>query len=111
MKLVAAGGDIVATITSPLSVTAGLGYQFLPCSFQTVTRTYQTRIEWLDSSGTPVRTRWQSWAGRTAEWLASSMGDLAPDGAVAAPSELHRPGRTCRRSLVSGPSRAGAWAG
>jgi hypothetical protein len=83
MKLVAAGGDIVATITNPIGVTAGLGYQFLPCSFQTVARTYQTRIEWLDSSGTPVRTRWQSWTGRTTGWLAGSMGDLTPDGAVA----------------------------
>ncbi|MEU1200119.1 hypothetical protein ABZ446_28390 [Streptomyces sp. NPDC005813] len=85
LKLVADGtATLTATVTVPVDVTGGLGYQFVPCSSQSVARTYQTRIEWLDAAGTVVRKRWSSWIGRTTGWLASGLGDLAPDTAVAA---------------------------
>ncbi|MDH6625731.1 hypothetical protein M2271_003542 [Streptomyces sp. LBL] len=83
MKLVAGGGDVVATITTPVTgIVEGLGYQFAPCLYQTIARTYQTRIEWLNSAGDAVRTRWQSWASSPGGWRAPAMGDLAPEGAA-----------------------------
>ncbi|MFE0326329.1 hypothetical protein ACFW08_05870 [Streptomyces sp. NPDC058960] len=84
LKLTASGGDMVATLAVPVGASPGQNYQFTPCSLQPNASTYQTRIEWLDTSGTVVRTRWQTWAGRTGSWLLGSMGDLAPDNAVAA---------------------------
>ncbi|MEU7243416.1 hypothetical protein [Streptomyces sparsogenes] len=82
MKMTASGGDLVAALAVPVGVTPGLGYQFAPCIYSSATRVYQTRIEWLDNTGTPVRTRWQSWSGRSGAWLVGSMGDLAPANAV-----------------------------
>jgi hypothetical protein len=86
LKMVAAGGtSMVATMTVPIGgVQEGYGYQFAPCLVEPYDRTYQTRIEWLDSSGAALRTRWQTWIGHTGAWLIGTMGDLAPDGAVAA---------------------------
>lgn len=84
LAMTATGGDIVAVISTPVPVNSTFGYQFVPCSLQPTERTYRTRIEWLDADGEAIRTRWQSWAGRTNGWLASPMSDLAPDGAVAA---------------------------
>lgn len=84
LKLVGTGGDMVAAVATPVPVTAGVGYEFRPCSRQTAEGRYQTRIDWLDAGGDTVRSRWQTWEGRTGSWLLSSMGDLAPDGAVAA---------------------------
>jgi hypothetical protein len=83
LRLEATGGDMTAVVTAPIPATPGIGYQFMPRSLGTE-RIYQTRIEWLDGTGEAIRTRWQSWAGRTGGWLASPMADLAPDGAVAA---------------------------
>lgn len=93
LKMVAAGGDMVATVTAPITgIQEGLGYQFAPCVLETVARTYQTRIEWLNSAGDAIRTRWQSWTGSTGSWLVGTMGDLAPDGAVSARLSLIVPG-------------------
>ncbi|MFF1625565.1 hypothetical protein [Streptomyces sp. NPDC058272] len=83
LKLVATGGDITVSTTTSV-VTGGLGYQFVPCVWRSSTRSYLTRVEWLDSAGAPIRTRWQGWVGQSSAWLASAMGDLAPDGAVSA---------------------------
>ncbi|MEV4037723.1 hypothetical protein [Streptomyces umbrinus] len=83
MKLVGTGGDIVVTSTV-YGVQPGVGYQFVACTLKPGDRVYQTRIEWLNSAGEPVRTRWQSWAGSTGVWLAGAMGDLAPDDAETA---------------------------
>ncbi|MEV5319161.1 hypothetical protein AB0K92_16150 [Streptomyces sp. NPDC052687] len=85
LKLVASGGDLVATATVPTGkVTASLGYQFGPCVYKPASRIYQTRIEWLNAAGEAIRTRWQSWGGNPGSWLVGRMGDLAPDGAVTA---------------------------
>lgn len=85
LKLVTAGGDLVATATVPAGrVTSGLGYQFGPCVYKPTNRIYQTRIEWLNEAGDAIRTRWQSWIGNPGAWLVGRMGDLAPDGAVSA---------------------------
>lgn len=84
MKLVASGGPLVATLVTPVPVEAGLGYEFAPISWQNTTRRYQTLVEWLDASGTALRTRWNTWNARASEWLVSRTGDLAPDGAVSA---------------------------
>ncbi|KUF18864.1 hypothetical protein [Streptomyces silvensis] len=77
--------DMVLTITQPVAgITPELGYVFTPCVYRSpgVTRIYQTRMEWLNSAGDVVRTRWQSWGGGSAQWLAGSAGDLAPDDAA-----------------------------
>ncbi|MYR43069.1 hypothetical protein [Streptomyces sp. SID5910] len=84
LRLVGTGGAITATVTSPVPVVAGVGYQFRPISRQADTRVYRTQVEWLNSNGDPVRTRWQAWGGRPDAWLVSAMGDLAPDEAVSA---------------------------
>ncbi|MEU1037694.1 hypothetical protein [Streptomyces sp. NPDC005907] len=83
MKLVGTGGDIVASATVPMTLTAGLGYQLVMCTYKPSTRIYQTRVEWLNAAGEATRTRWQSWSGAPNMWLAGTSGDLAPDGAVA----------------------------
>ncbi|MFE5159148.1 hypothetical protein ACFRNT_11550 [Streptomyces sp. NPDC056697] len=83
MKMTASGGDLVATLAAPVSVTPGMGYQFVPCLYSNVARIYQTKVEWLDSTNTVIRTRWQSWNGHAGgAWMAGSMGDLAPAGAA-----------------------------
>jgi hypothetical protein len=83
LKMIADGGDLMATLAVPLAgVQEGLGYQFAPLIYETVSRLYQTRIEWLNAAGDAVRTRWQSWAGQSGGWRVGTMGDLAPEGAV-----------------------------
>ncbi|MFD7776657.1 hypothetical protein [Streptomyces sp. NPDC059753] len=86
MKLVGTGGDIVVTTATPITpAQPGLGYQFVACHYRPGTRITQTRIEWLNSAGDAIRTRWQSWGGSAGtSWGAMTMGDLAPDGAVSA---------------------------
>jgi hypothetical protein len=85
LKLVAGGGDF--TLTSAANVTnvqPGLGYQVVVCVMKPTTRAFLTRIEWLNSTGDVIRTRLQAWVGAVGPWVACSMGDLAPDNAVAA---------------------------
>ncbi|MEV0444018.1 hypothetical protein AB0I84_23840 [Streptomyces spectabilis] len=86
LKAVADGtGDMVIGITQPVTtITPQLGYVFTPCILRTpgVTRSYLTRMEWMNSTGDVIRTRWQSWGGASGTWLAGPAGDLAPDGAV-----------------------------
>ncbi|GAA0641273.1 hypothetical protein GCM10009548_01820 [Streptomyces malaysiensis subsp. malaysiensis] len=83
MKMTASGGDLVAALATPVSVTPGMGYQFIPCLFSNVSRIYQTKVEWLDAANTVIRTRWQPWNGHAGgAWMAGSMGDLAPAGAA-----------------------------
>ncbi|WP_405620239.1 hypothetical protein [Streptomyces sp. NBC_00076] len=95
LKLVADGGDLVATTTAPVGgVQEGLGYQFAPCVYKPSTRVYQTRIEWLNADGVAVRTRWQSWSGAAGGWAVASMGDLAPEGAVSVRLSLIIPDAT-----------------
>jgi hypothetical protein len=84
LKLVASGGDLVVSTTAPVEdVEAGLGYQYAPCIYTMAARVYQTRIEWLNEAGDAVRTRWQNWSASSGAWLVGTMGDLAPDDAVA----------------------------
>jgi hypothetical protein len=84
LRLVADGsGDLVASTTAPVTVEPGIGYQFAPPVYASAARVYQSRIEWLDADGNAVRTRWQSWAGTAGAWIVGTMGDLAPDSAVA----------------------------
>lgn len=93
LRIAATGGDVVATITVPVGgAQEDLGYQFAPCVYKPVTRVYQTRIEWLNSAGDAVRTRWQSWTGAVGGWAVARMGDLAPEGAVSARLSLLVPG-------------------
>ncbi|MER7922176.1 hypothetical protein ABTY96_03395 [Streptomyces sp. NPDC096057] len=92
LKVTSTGGDLVATLTVPVAAVPGYGYQFAPCVFHAVNRTYQTRIEWLNSAGVAVRTRWQSWSGTINVWQVGTMGDLAPAGAVSARLSLIIPG-------------------
>ncbi|MBT2412641.1 hypothetical protein J7I94_19095 [Streptomyces sp. ISL-12] len=94
LKLVADGsGDLVASTTQPVPAgQEGVGYMFAPRTRQLADRRYRTRIEWLDSTGEAVRTRWQSWAGVATGWLTSSIGDLAVTGAVAVRLSIIVPG-------------------
>lgn len=83
MKMVATGGDMAVTLVTPVPVAESIGYQFAPCLYTTSAGTaYRTQLEWLDSSGTTMRTRWQSWNTVTGAWRQGSMGDLAPAGAT-----------------------------
>lgn len=92
LKLVGTGGDIVASVATPIPVTPGVGYEFRPCSRQMAEGIYRTQIDWLDASGEAVRSRWQTWSGRTESWLLSATGDLAPEGAVSARVSFVIPG-------------------
>ncbi|MEU1254787.1 hypothetical protein ABZ445_16055 [Streptomyces chartreusis] len=83
MKLVASGGDMVISLTTPITgVQEGFNYQFTPPVYKPDSSIFQTRIEWLNSGGSPIRTRWQTWSGSSGAWLIPRTGDLAPDGAV-----------------------------
>ncbi|MFJ4768463.1 hypothetical protein ACIP88_05000 [Streptomyces uncialis] len=87
LKMVATGGDIVATIAVPVTgFSVGEGYEFRPTVYRSagVSRPYTTRVEWLDLTFEVIRTRWQSWGGTTEAWLSSPLGDLAPPGSVVA---------------------------
>ncbi len=84
MKMTATGGTLTASTVVPVSTLTDTNYEFVPCSLQLVEAQYRTQIEWLDENGGALRTRWQTWGGRTTGWLGSSMGDLAPSAAVAA---------------------------
>lgn len=85
LKLVASGGDMVASLTTPIAgIQEGFGYQYMPLVLKPNSQAFQTRIEWLNADGAAIRTRWISWTGPSGAWLVPRSGDLAPDGAVAA---------------------------
>jgi hypothetical protein len=95
LKLVASGGDMVASLATPITgVQPGFGYQFMPLLRKSNASSFQTRIEWLDAEGSAIRTRWQTWTGTANAWLVPRMGDLAPDGAVAAQLSVIVPNAT-----------------
>ncbi|WP_432157765.1 hypothetical protein [Streptomyces sp. bgisy153] len=85
MKVVATGGDVIISLeTTPTQpIVPGQSYQMrVPVRMPTVTPALRTRIEWLDSTGSALRTRWQSWTSEGASgWVWGPMGDIAPDGA------------------------------
>lgn len=83
LKLVASGGDFTVSSVSTFSAVGGQGYQFTACVMRPTSRSFLTRIEWLNAAGAVIRTRLQSWVGATGVWLACTMGDLAPDDATA----------------------------
>ncbi|MFI2213030.1 hypothetical protein [Streptomyces sp. NPDC020141] len=91
LKAVATGGVpmSVTTVVPAGRVTAGLGHEFNPPvqkgALAPVGAGYETRIDWLDSTGTVVRSRWQGWAsGSITGWMAGSIADICPDTAVSA---------------------------
>jgi hypothetical protein len=84
LKAVASGGDFTLSTAAPVAATPGLGYQFTACILKPTTRSFLTRLEWLNGSGDVIRTRLTSWVGAAGLWLACTTSDLAPDAAVAA---------------------------
>ncbi|WP_211833315.1 hypothetical protein [Streptomyces asiaticus] len=84
LKMVADGtGDMEVSLTVPVPVTPKMGYRFTPGLIRPAgAANYTTRIDWLDASGTVVRTRSQDWGGSTGFWLYGPMGDLAPSNAA-----------------------------
>lgn len=85
MRLVAdAAGQMTVTLVTPVPVTPAMGYKFVPAVVRigSGTAAYTTRMDWIDASGTVIRTRSQGWSGSAGFWLFGSMGDLAPAGAV-----------------------------
>ncbi|WDM16736.1 hypothetical protein J3S85_37870 [Streptomyces lavenduligriseus] len=86
MQVVAGGGDLVVSLTTSVTgpIVPGQSYQLrAPMRTPAGTLPFITQIEWLDSAGASIRTRWQNWtvSGATG-WYWGPMGDIAPDGAV-----------------------------
>ncbi|MFG3014307.1 hypothetical protein ACGFZB_28590 [Streptomyces cinerochromogenes] len=86
MAVVADGGDLSISLTTPVTgpIVAGQSYQLkAPLSVPSGGLPFATKIEWLDSTGSPLRTRWQTWTpGTGSGWYIGPMGDIAPAGAV-----------------------------
>ncbi|MFF9525363.1 hypothetical protein ACF1DV_25790 [Streptomyces achromogenes] len=87
MSMIADGGDLSISLTTPVArpAVAGQSYQLrAPLRIPSGALPWATQIEWLDSTGSSLRTRWQTWTpGTGGGWYTGPMGDIAPEGVVA----------------------------
>ncbi|MGW2950780.1 hypothetical protein [Streptomyces eurythermus] len=87
LSATADGGDLSISLTTPVAVpvVAGQSYQLrAPLRIPTGALPWTTQLDWLDGTGTALRTRWQTWTpGTGGGWYTGPQGDIAPEGAVA----------------------------
>ncbi|MEU0860615.1 hypothetical protein ABZ352_35410 [Streptomyces griseofuscus] len=86
----ATGGDLTVSLTVPVGAGAVVGQSYqltIPTRIPTgITGAlnFTTKIEWLDATGSVLRTRWQGWtlASLPSGWFAGPTGDIVPTGAM-----------------------------
>jgi hypothetical protein len=84
LKLVCAGGGpAVVSLAVPLPVTAREVYQWkVGIRNPSINAPASTRMEWLDSGGSVIRTLQTNWTSPSVSWWYFTMSDVAPEGAV-----------------------------
>jgi hypothetical protein len=86
LNVAASGGDLTISLafTPSAPIVPGASYQMrIPTKTPTVAPGFRSQIEWLNASGSAIRTRWQTWTvSDNSVWYWGSMGDIAPAGAV-----------------------------